>query len=286
MENKRSVLIVDDDKSILDFLKICFTKEGYACETVADAKEALAIIEKDSIDFIFTDIVLPGIDGLELTRRIKALRPSTKVIVMTGYSGDFSYDKAIEAGASDFIKKPFTLKELTARMAILKMQEDVLKWAIRDELTGVYNRKGFYTLASHLLKVAKRKKQGIFLLYADLDGMKEINDNYGHKEGDLILTETADILSRNYRESDIIARVGGDEFVVFPIGTTGDVPQLISDRLEKNLQLHNEQSGSKHKISLSWGTAFFEPESSFSIDDLLAQADKEMYEMKNRKKIK
>ena len=125
MDKKRSVLIVDDDKRILDVLKMWFTEEGYACEAVADAKEALAIIEKNTFDFIFTDIVLPGINGLELTEKIKALKPSTKVVVMTGFSGDFSYDKAIEAGASDFIKKPFTLQELTARMAILKMQEDV-----------------------------------------------------------------------------------------------------------------------------------------------------------------
>lgn len=170
------------------------------------------------------------------------------------------------------------------RMAILKMQEDILSWAITDELTGIYNRKGFYTLSSHLLKLAKRNRQGRFLLYADIDDMKEINDNYGHKEGDLMLVETANILRSNFRESDIIARVGGDEFVVFPVGTKGDAPQLISTRLEESLRLYNEQSGAKHRISLSWGTAFFEPESSCSIDDLLAEADKAMYEMKKRKK--
>jgi two-component system cell cycle response regulator len=286
MNKKRSVLIVDDDPRILDILKIWFTEEGYACETVADGKEALEIIEKNTFDFIFTDIVLPGINGLELTEKIKALKPSTKVVVMTGFSVGFSFDTAIESGASDFIKKPFTLQELMARMTILNKQEDILNESITDELTGVYNRKGFYTLASHLLKVAKRNRQGIFLLYAELDGMKEINDNYGHKEGDLLLTETADMLSRHYRESDIIARVGGDEFVVFPVGTAADVPQVISERLEKNLKLHNEQSGTKHKISLSWGTAFFGPESSFCIDDLLAQADKAMHEMKMKRKIK
>ena len=135
------------------------------------------------------------------------------------------------------------------------------------------------------MKIAKRNKQGIFLLYADLDDMEEINDNHGHKEGDLILTDTANLLSRNYRESDIIARVGEDEFVVFPVGTTGDVPKLISDRFEKNLKLYNEQRGTRHRISLSWGTAFFEPESLKGIDDLLAEADKAMYEMKKRKKM-
>jgi diguanylate cyclase (GGDEF)-like protein len=285
MNTRRSVLIVDDDKSIIDIMKIWLIGVGYACEAATDAKEALAIIEKDNFDYIFTDIVLPEIDGLELTEKVKALKPKTKVIVMTGFSVDFSYDKAIETGASDFIKKPFTFKELMARISILNMQEDILKWAITDELTGIYNRKGFYTLAYHLLKFAKRNNQGIFLLYTDLDDMKEINDNYGHKEGDLILAETANLLSINYRQSDIIARIGGDEFVVFPVGTTGDTPQLISDRLGKNLELYNEQSGARHKISLSWGTAFFDPESLCCIDELLAQADKAMYEMKKKKKM-
>jgi len=286
MNKKRSVLIVDDDKVILDSLKEWFSEEGYACETVADANEALAMIEKYTFDFLLADIVLPGMNGLELTEKVKALKPGTKVIVMTGFSADFVYDKAIEAGASDFIKKPFTLQALMARMTILRMQEDILNWAVTDELTGIYNRKGFCALASHLLKVARRNNQGMFLLYADLDDLKEINDNYGHKEGDLILTETANLLSRNYREADIIARVGGDEFVVFPVGKTEDVPRLISDRLGKNLKLYNEQSGVKHRISLSWGTAYFEPETPCSIEDLLAQADKAMYEMKKRKKIK
>ncbi len=286
MDKRRSVLIVDDDKGILDVLRTWFTEDGYACEAVSDAKKALALIENGTFDLVLTDIVLPEMDGLELTEKVKALKPATKVVVMTGFGDDFSYDKAMEAGASDFIKKPFTLQELMAKMKILKMQDDLLSWAITDELTGIYNRKGFYTLASHLLKLAKRTRQGIFLLYADVDDLKEVNDNYGHKEGDLMLTETADLLSRHYRESDIIARVGGDEFVVFPVGTTGDVPQLISDRLEKNLKLHNEQGGAKHRLSLSWGTAFYEPESPCSIDDLLAQADTAMYEMKKRKKFK
>jgi len=283
MGKRKSILIVDDDKTIRDLLTTWFTNEGFACQTVADGKDALATIEKNPVDFVLTDIVLPDINGLALTKKIKESNPGTKVVVMTGFSVAFSYDKAMEAGASDFINKPFTLQELLARMKILNKQDDILTWAITDDLTGIYNRKGFYALASHLMKIAKRSKQGIFLLYADIDGMKGINDNYGHKEGDLILTETANLLSRNYRESDIVARVGGDEFVVFPAGTAGDAPRLISDRLEKNLKLYNEQSGLKHRISLSWGTAFFEPESPCSIEDLLEQADKAMYEMKKNK---
>lgn len=112
MDKKRSVLIVDDDKNILDVLKLWFAEEGYACEAVTDAQEALAIIEKDTFDVVFTDIVLPGIDGLELTKKIKELKPGTKVVVMTGFSGDFSYDKAMEAGHLILLKSRLLCRSL------------------------------------------------------------------------------------------------------------------------------------------------------------------------------
>jgi len=279
-----SVIVVDDDQDILDMLRTYFSDEGHACQAVSNAKEALALIEQGSFDLILTDIVLPEMNGLELCEKVKALNPGAQIIVMTGFGANFSYDKAIESGASDFIKKPFTLQELMARIKILRMKEDLLRWAITDELTGVYNRKGFFTLADHLLKLSKRNNQGVYLLYADMDHLKDINDRYGHREGDLALAETATLLRRNYRESDIIARIGGDEFVVLPVGTTDDSVHLIGERLGRALELHNNRPGTKYGISLSWGAAYFDPASPCSVDELLVEADKAMYEMKKGKK--
>jgi two-component system, cell cycle response regulator len=286
MDRKRTMLIVDDNEAIIESLKAWLDNNGYISKTASDATQAMAIIEQQAFDFMLTDIVLPEVSGLVLTEKVKALQPNTKIVVMTGYGDSFTYDKAIEAGASDYIKKPFTMQELSARMKILQMQEDVLNWAITDELTGIYNRKGFYTLASHLLKVAKRNKQGMFLLYADLDDLKEINDTYGHKEGDLLISETAKLLTKSYRKSDVIARIGGDEFVVFPVGTSGDSAEIISDRLEKAIANYNEQNRENHKISLSWGIALFRPESPHSVDALLEEADTAMYGIKKGKKAK
>lgn len=286
LDRKRTILIVDDNKAIIEPLTDWLDINGYICKTASDAEQAIAVIEQQAFDFMLTDVVLPDVDGLVLTEKVKAMQPDIKIIVMTGYGDSFTYDKAIAAGASDYIKKPFTMQELSARMKILQMQEDVLNWAITDELTGIYNRKGFYTLASHLLKLAKRNRQGMFLLYADLDDLKEINDTYGHKEGDLLISETAKLLCRSYRESDVIARIGGDEFVVFPVGTSGDSAERISDRLEKAIASYNEQNGENHRISLSWGIAFFKPESLHRVDDLLEEADNAMYCMKKGKKAK
>ncbi len=163
------------------------------------------------------------------------------------------------------------------------MEEKLQTLSHTDELTGLYNRRGFFTLAEQQLNLAKRMKKGIFMLYADLDDLKKINDKCGHQEGDLALTKTADILKKTFRESDIIARVGGDEFVVIPVGIIGDYIEDVSKRLQKNLDIYNAGEKRAYKLSLSVGIAYFDPENPCSVDELLVQGDKLMYEQKKRK---
>ena len=277
------VLIVDDDKNLLKFIRAALESEGYQCETAMTPLSALELVGKGSFDIMITDIVLPEMNGLELTKKAKNLKPRMAIIIATGYSDAFSYDEAIEAGASDFLKKPFTVKELAARVKHVKTVEEMRNLALRDELTGLYNRRGFFTLVEHQLKLAKRKKTGMFLLYADLDDLKLINDTWGHREGDVALIETAKILRKNYRESDIIARIGGDEFVVFPAGTSDDDSEKILDRLHNAFLHHCAQSNPAYKLSISAGISFYNPDSPCAIDELLALGDKSMYERKMKK---
>jgi len=277
------VLIVDDDKNLLKFIRAALESEGYQCETAMTPLSALELVGKGSFDIMITDIVLPEMNGLELTKKAKNLKPQMAIIIATGYIDAFSYDEAIEAGASDFLKKPFTVKELTARAKHVKIVEEMRNLALRDELTGLYNRRGFFTLIEHQLKLAKRKKTGMFLLYADLDDLKLINDTWGHREGDVALIETAKILRKNYRESDIIARIGGDEFVVFPAGTSDDDSEKILDRLHNAFLHHCAQSNPAYKLSISAGISFYNPDFPCAIDELLALGDKSMYERKMKK---
>ena len=121
------------------------------------------------------------------------------------------------------------------------------------------------------------------MLYVDLDGLKEINDTYGHQDGDKALREIADILKETYRESDIIARLGGDEFAVFPIGTEGDDIEAITSRMQENIDRCNEESTRGYKLSMSWGVAYFDPAKPLPIDAMLNAADKAMYEQKQSK---
>lgn len=167
----------------------------------------------------------------------------------------------------------------------LKQLEEELRFlSLTDELTGLFNRRGFLTLAEQQLRMARRLKMVTFMLYADLDNLKIINDSFGHKEGDRALIDTAKILKMTCRDSDIIARIGGDEFAVFPIGTTEEFAGAIISRLNSNFELHNTKENRGYNLSLSVGVTRCEAESNNSIHDFLVQADLRMYEQKRNKR--
>jgi diguanylate cyclase (GGDEF)-like protein/PAS domain S-box-containing protein len=179
------------------------------------------------------------------------------------------------------IKVVHVTQDITERK---RMEERLHVLSMTDELTGLYNRRGFFALAEQQLRIAKRQKKGIFLLCADLDNLKGINDRYGHKTGDIALIETAHILKDSFRESDIIARIGGDEFVVLQIEDTATASELLASRLQKNLEIHNTQKDHEYDLSLSIGIAYCEPESTCSMNELMVLSDKLMYEQKRLKR--
>ncbi len=153
-------------------------------------------------------------------------------------------------------------------------------------LTGLYNRRGFLTLAEQELKMANRLKRGMFLLFADLDDLKGINDNYGHQEGDRALIAVANVIKETYRDPDIIARIGGDEFVVLAIeGTSESSAENLRIRLNRNLGLFNARREPSYKLSLSMGVVRYDPDQPASVEELIAEADKRMYEEKGWKRI-
>ncbi len=165
-----------------------------------------------------------------------------------------------------------------------QMEERLRALSLTDELTGLYNRRGFFALVDQLLKLAKRQKSGLYMLYADLDDLKGINDTLGHQYGDQALQDIANLFRTTYRESDIVARIGGDEFVVIPVGSAGDNIEGISARIQEHVKRHNEEANRKYKLSVSFGLAYYNPQKPCSIDELLLRADRKMYEQKNNKR--
>ncbi|MHB8882717.1 MAG: GGDEF domain-containing protein [Thermodesulfovibrionales bacterium] len=157
--------------------------------------------------------------------------------------------------------------------------------SLTDDLTGLYNRRGFMTLSEQQLKLASRMKKGCYLLFADLDGLKQINDSLGHAEGCHALIETSVILKECFRESDILSRIGGDEFVVLSTENSSDGgPEVISGRLQRKLDEFNGRGSRRYRLSLSMGIVYCGPEDRCSISDMLNEADQLMYEQKRIRK--
>jgi diguanylate cyclase (GGDEF)-like protein/PAS domain S-box-containing protein len=157
--------------------------------------------------------------------------------------------------------------------------------SISDELTGLFNRRGFMTLADKHLKVAQRGGKDIFLLYADFDNMKLINDTLGHAVGDSALVETAVILKNTFRQADLIGRVGGDEFIVLMSESKDSwSEEAVIERLEQEIDKANSNAGRKYKVLLSLGTVRHAHTEPVTIDELMSEADQMMYEHKRIKK--
>lgn len=165
-----------------------------------------------------------------------------------------------------------------------RVEEELRSLTLTDELTGLSNRRGFFNLVEQLLKTAKRMNTVIYMLYADLDSLKSINDTYGHHEGDTILKDIAHILKTTYRESDIVARIGGDEFVVIPVGTSGDDVAKILKRLDMSIEKYYAKASRSCEVSVSVGVTSFDPERPCTVEELLVRADKLMYEQKRHKR--
>ena len=167
------------------------------------------------------------------------------------------------------------LRDVTERV---EMQQQLIDLAGLDDLTGLQNRRGFLRSAEDQLKVARRRETPLVLLYIDVDDLKAVNDSHGHAAGDLLLVDTADLLSATFRESDVVARVGGDEFCVL---LTSDASEawLAVRRLLVAMEEHHERAAGERpfRLSLSIGSATFEPENPRTIEQLMQQADDAMY---------
>jgi diguanylate cyclase (GGDEF)-like protein len=285
MKTKPTIMIVDDDVSILDILQQSLAMEGFLCEVHTRAKDALEALERRSVDILLTDIEMPGMRGHELVIRAKQIQPSLTAIMMTGFVEEFSYDDVVRSGATDFIKKPFTVQELLVRIKHAKLQDGLRELSITDDLTGLSNRRGFFAFTQKQIKQIRRSNARMVLLYADLDNLKAINDSEGHLAGDRVLSDTAGILRETFRESDIIARMGGDEFAVILVDAPETGMAAVRERLQQHLDEYNARRAGAFKLEMSMGMAVFDPADPRTVDELIREADSCMYDEKQRKKM-
>ena len=239
------------------------------------------------IDILLLDLGLPDSQGVDTFTKVHGEAPEVPIIVLTGLDDDVVAVTSVGAGAQDYLVKgqmDSNLLVRSIRYAIQRqrMQAELRALALVDQLTGLHNRRGFLELAQQQLKIANRTKNGMLLLFADFDDLKAINDMFGLSEGDLALTEIAQVFQETFRASDIVARIGGDEFVVLAIDACENSAEALASRLQRNLEVHNAREDRAYELSLSVGTAYYDPESPCSVDELLVRADARMYEQKQR----
>lgn len=188
-------------------------------------------------------------------------------------------DRDLLGGAGSRAIRDLLRRALQCATKQYVLQTELSNLALMDELTGLYNRRGFLALAERQLKLARRSGRSLLLFFIDVDGLKEVNDVFGHAEGDAALKCTAEALETTFRDSDVIARFGGDEFAALAIEASGQSEATIRERLTEFLNSSGRQ-GSDYKFSVSLGAARFDPWNQTSLRDLIAEADQAMYEQK------
>lgn len=283
-----NILIVDDEVGVRDSMHEFIEMAGYHSAIASSAEEALEVLkEKNNIQVVITDIMLPEMGGLELTKLIKKDYKSD-VIVMTGYSGDYSYEEAINIGASDFVIKPVRLEELLLRLKrVLKerelaqervrMMEKLQRLAITDGLTKLHNSRSFYSQLEVEVDRFNRYKHPLSLLLLDIDHFKNYNDSYGHLEGDKVLVKISQMIKSCLRKMDTAYRYGGEEFTVILPETSCEEALLVAERIRNVIQAEKftPQPQKELSITISIGVTQYAPEEQLST--FIQRADKAMY---------
>jgi len=318
-----TILIVDvnstDRRSYITLL----SNFGHRLLEADDGVKALELARGELPDLIITDTTMPNMDGFALVRGLQAepLLAGVPIIFhTTNYDESEIHRLARASGVQYILRKPaepheilravneslkypitssrlpntgqlhqthlqLLIDKLYQKVSELeKANEHLRNISLTDGLTGLNNRRGFMILATGLLKFARRAGYSSCLIYVDLDSLKYINDTFGHTAGDMAITHFARILTDTFRDSDVIGRMGGDEFVALLIDATESDIAGMQAFLQSNVDAYNLQAESLQALSFSLGAIRIDPNSTITMEEFLSQADEAMFTHKQRRK--
>ena len=282
------VLFVEGDsaraQAVADML-VAGGTSGYEVTHVGDMASAAGLVRGAAFDVVLLGLTLPGSDQVETLIRMHLLAPEVPIVVIIGRKDDELSLLAMQKGADDcLVEDECTAGSLmrAIRYAVerQRLMSKLAAMSLIDELTGLYNRRGFMKLAEQQLKLAARAGRKMVLLYLDVDGIRGINDTLGYQEGDVVLMTLAKVLRGTFRSSDVVARIGGDEFAVLAIDADRrDAASLVA-RLRDRLRAENATAERRRMPSVSVGWAAWDPADPCLLEELVARADKSMCEDK------
>jgi diguanylate cyclase (GGDEF)-like protein len=282
---KSVVLVADDDRVTRAMVSSWLSGAGYEVIGAADGEQALDLAREHDPDLLLVDVTMPGRDGYEVCRAIQAeSRTPPPVIFLTAHGQTNARVAGLDAGAVDYIVKPFANEELVARVrAALRtkaVRDGLVETASRDGLTGVFNRRELDARAEQTVALAVRHGRPVACLLLDIDHFKQVNDVYGHAAGDTVLRESARRICQASRISDIVGRYGGEEFVVLLPETDGEGAVAAADKLRAELASTAVVVGETSiTVRASVGAAVWSATMS-TVADLYAAADRALYRAK------
>lgn len=303
------ILVVDDEESLREILSEVLGEEGHTVSVAASAEQALMLLSDQRFDIVITDIRMPGMNGIDLLRKIKGKRAETQVIVITSHASIDSALAALRAGAYDYLIKPFEDLELIPavinraleKMRLLREHQTLIdtlqkyneeleevnkilrELAIRDGLTGLYNHRSFQEILIMEIARAKRHQQRFSLLFIDIDHFKRYNEVHGHPLGDQLLRNVSEILRSRMRNSDVVARYGGEEFTLLLPETDRTEAIVVAEHIHEQVANFPFQGGENMpagKITISIGIAVY-PDDGSEPHDVLQQSKQALKKAKN-----
>lgn len=298
--NKTHILIVDDNPQNLKILgNVLKENTDYTLAFAMNGEEALEYISKNRPDMILLDVMMPGIDGFEVCENLKK-DPETEdipVIFITAKSEPEDIVRGFRAGGVDYVTKPFSEAELLMRIRThieLKKSRDLLELknrelteayekiellALTDTLTGIPNRRNITNLMAKEVSRCKRNGGTFSMIMCDIDFFKKVNDTYGHDTGDYVLKEVAAIIQEQIRKQDVVARWGGEEFLIMLPETGINDATRVAEKLRSTLEDHKMKfGGHSFSVTMTFGAAVFEAD--LGIEPSIKKADDALYEGK------
>lgn len=283
---EEKILIVDDSAEVLQKTEELLSQVGYTVIPCTSGEEALSYLGKERVDLVLLDVNMPNLNGYEVCLRIRQsfALDDLPVIFLTSREDSESITKGFHAGASDFVSKAALSDILLARVNVhirlsrtLRFLRDI---SLTDDLTKCYNRRhAMYTLREWFSR-SKRYGTAFSMIYFDLNGLKQVNDLYGHQAGDLLLRSVVSNVKNLLRESDLLFRMGGDEFMVLCPDTNRKGAYICAERMQECV---GKITIVDQKVTFAYGVAH-SSEDYKDMDDMIQNADAAMYECKQKMK--